>query len=857
MAIANYFKTYHELVLSRVLSGQTGLYPHQREALLSLYQKAVGGEMNGLHRQAALILAGVGTGKTLIQALTPFILAPWMQGECALFLSDNCTLRDRFLRDFPTDAKGHPHYQQWLLYGLNILPPGVPPPTIVGLDASNFNSYAYAMHCADILVGNRQFVINLVNRGDIEPDSLGILIIDEAHFAAASSYRTITRYFENALLTYFTGSKFRSDNQPLPYVRYSEVSDWDVNNDAIVHYAPVADYEFSLQDAWKLEPPPIKKVTLQEATSEAFLIEEEGEEISYTPEEFFNKVECDRLWFRKILFADNFSLPVLQKTVEILLAKRQKTGQPHAAIVRALNIPHVHRITELLEKNFPLLKGRVGSIHSDREGFDLAGRPGEIIQRFYNGDLWVLVHCGMVGVGFDHPWASVSCCLCVLKSLSPAEQEWGRIVRRVPGESPGYFPSLEHPNWGVIVTHESLAIRPLFEKFLQGMESDTIKDIHPSRPNPVLVSEYEAGETILSLSDTSSLRSGDILQLSTWVESEHSPPPKFNLSQELASTTVAESTSSYNSESEEHSLIAVAVSSEPESSLVQEVNTDSSLPSNDLVSPPLPWQNEVDAIAKNLEKIRSLRTFNIQVEAVLDEKHVQIAPTWNDIPRGAKIKRERTPQSLPDAHFLSHVNLDWQVMVGDKLMSYTEYKKREVLQQKGFDLDEEGEIVSNGVKLRSLMPDSAYQLFLKGLEAELTHIDVEVPQNEQAIARPDKAKMETQGRYGGQIRSLIHDLLHQRRFIPDGKNGTFLLNSPVPLLQDEIDRIEAKDEKFSFKNNQQFLHSAVFAYIKEATGRSFSEHNEEQYREVYQLARIYLLRLREQLQWKVNKETNN
>jgi hypothetical protein len=855
MAIANYFKTYHELVLSRVLSGQTGLYPHQREAILALYQKAVRGEMDGLHRQAALILAGVGTGKTLIQALTPFILAPWMLGERALFLSDNCTLRDRFLRDFPTDTKGHPYYQQWLLYNLNILPAGVPPPTIVGLDASNFNSYAYAMHCADILVGNRQFVVNLVNRGDIEPNEMGILIIDEAHFAAAASYRTITRYFENALLTYFTGSKFRSDSQPLPYVRYTEVSDWDINNDAIVHYAPVADYEFSLQDAWKLDPPPIKKVTLQEATSEAFLIEEEGEEIAYTPEEFFHKAESDRLWFRRILFADNFSFPVLQKTVEILLAKRQKTGQPHAAIVRALNIPHVHRVTELLEKNFPLLKGRVGGIHSDREGFDLAGRPGDIIQRFYQGDLWILVHCGMVGVGFDHPWASVSCCLCVLKSLSPAEQEWGRIVRRVPGEAPGYFPRLEHPNWGVIVTHDSLDIRPLFEKFLQGMESDTIKDILPPRPNPILVSEYEAGETVLSLSDTSSLRSGDILQLSTWVEAETTTQPKFNLTRELASANVVTTKSIDNRElsvnpqtlsvcdSVSNSQVPISPSPSPE------IDSQSSITSQTL-TPTQPWQNEVDAIAENLEKIRSLRTFNIQVEAVLDEKHIQIAPTWNDIPRGAKIQRERTPQSLPDAHFLSHVNLDWQVMVGDEIMSYREYKKREILEQKGFNLDAEGEIVSQGVKLRSLMPDSAYQLFLKGLEAELTSIDVDVPQNTNAIARPDKAKMETQGRYGGQIRSLIHDLLRQRRFVPDGKNGTFLLTQPVALLQEELDRVNAKEEAVTFKNNQQFLHSAVFAYIKEATGRSFSEHNEEQYREAYQLVRIYLLRLREQLQWK-------
>ena len=81
----NYFLNYHELVLSRLTSGRTKLYPHQVQALLAIYQKASKGEMDGSYRQAALILAGVGTGKTLIQAIAPYILASWMQGRQALF----------------------------------------------------------------------------------------------------------------------------------------------------------------------------------------------------------------------------------------------------------------------------------------------------------------------------------------------------------------------------------------------------------------------------------------------------------------------------------------------------------------------------------------------------------------------------------------------------------------------------------------------------------------------------------------------------------------------------------------------------------------------------------------------------
>ncbi len=844
MTSNNHFLCYHELVLNRLLTGATKLYPHQREALLAIYQKAMRGEMDSSPRQAALILCGVGTGKTLVETLTPYLLAPWMSGNKALFLSDNCTLRARFLRDFPTDRLGRPVYDQWLLYSLDILPPGVPPPKIVELDAGHFESYAYTMHSCDMLVGNRQFVLNLVNRGDIAPETIGVIAIDEAHFSAAASYRTVTQYFNSALLTYFTGSKFRSDSQPLPYVHYDEVPEFDEQGNPVIRYAPRADYEFSLQDAWKLDPPPIKKLMLQEATSEAFLVEEEGVEVSYSPEAFFAKAEADRLWFRQILFADSFSMPVLQMAVEVLQKKRNSTGQPHKIIVRALNIPHVHRVAKLLAENFPVLTERVGIIHSDHDSYDLAGRPSDVLQRFYNGDLWVLVHCGMVGVGFDHAFASVSCCLCILKTMSPAEQEWGRIIRRVPGEAPGYFPKIEHPNWGVVVTHESLSIRPLFEQFQQGVESDIISDVPTSpRPTPILTTEYEAGETVLTLTDTASLKPGDVLQLSARVEPTPAVSPKFDLRSELRSTgslSVAEEQGKYQIKHEGL-----------ENERQMESDRDSTAVSGADCSPPpspLPWQTEVDAIANRLSEIRRVRTYQVQVEAILDDRRVQITPTWSDLPRGTKVKREHLSKPLPEANFLNHVNLDWQVMVGEQLISYSQYKRMVLLQSKGLELNAEGEITASGIPLHQTMPVAVYEVFLKGLEAELANTEFEIPHAE-VIARPDRAKMEMQARYGGQVKSLIHDLFRQRHLIPDGVSGTSLIERPVRLLVEAIERVQAQGHEVPFRNNQQLLHSAVFGYIKETTGRSWSEHTEQQYKEAYQQARIYLMRLVEQLQW--------
>jgi hypothetical protein len=53
----------------------------------------------------------------------------------------------------------------------------------------------------------------------------------------------------------------------------------------------------------------------------------------------------------------------------------------------------------------------------------------------------------MLGVGFDHKWISVSCCLCVFKSMSPAEQEWGRALRKVYLLFLGYTPAPNGTRW--------------------------------------------------------------------------------------------------------------------------------------------------------------------------------------------------------------------------------------------------------------------------------------------------------------------------------------------------------------------------------------------------------------------------
>ena len=208
----------------------------------------------------------------------------------------------------------------------------------------------------------------------------------------------------------------------------------------------------------------------------------------------------------------------------------------------------------------------------------------------------------MIGVGFDHKWASVSCCLCVLKSLSPAEQEWGRIIRKVPGDAPSSFPQLEHPNWGVVVTHESLQIRPLFQEFLQGKESDIIAaNPTPSKAKPVLTTGYEAGETVLSVDNTANLQPEDVIKLTAVVEPSIPTPPKFDLKQELLSTgslsqPISEEKSSTNpsTDTDKNEPLSV-LSGLPLAEAFQQPPSETMQPPEE--APP-PWEKEASAISQ-------------------------------------------------------------------------------------------------------------------------------------------------------------------------------------------------------------------------------------------------------------------
>ena len=74
----SYFHQYSSTVISRLYSGKMGLYAHQQQALLKLFEMGAKGELSPENRQpdssAGFFLLGVGCGKTIVLQAAPYVL---------------------------------------------------------------------------------------------------------------------------------------------------------------------------------------------------------------------------------------------------------------------------------------------------------------------------------------------------------------------------------------------------------------------------------------------------------------------------------------------------------------------------------------------------------------------------------------------------------------------------------------------------------------------------------------------------------------------------------------------------------------------------------------------------------------
>jgi superfamily II DNA or RNA helicase len=748
MITSSYFAKYNSIVMRHLFDQKTELYPHQEQSLLKLHDLAVKGELNPKRsqgRKSAFLLIGVGCGKTVILQSAPYILGQHILGRQVIFLSDNCTLRQRVMDDFPIKQVGKkyvPIQQGWPLYKYGLLSPDTPPPQIVELKPDS-KTYRFDYQAADILVTNRQFLINLVKNGVINPDAVGLIVVDEAHHSAAKTYLDIFNYFDNASLVFLTGSRNRGDGEPLPFIQYENVESEEDNGQIVLKRAPKPDFEFTIQDAWKQKSPIIKKIAFSPARSEAFRVEEDGKEYEYTVEEFFLKAETDRQWFRQCILANSFCEPVLNRAVEILELKRQG-NRPHKMIIRALNIHHADRLYQLCQ-NYSLLQGRVGLVHSKLEEYDSEGRPHEVIEKFYKDEYIALIHVSMIGEGFNEPYASVSVPLCVMRSIQKAEQEFGRIIRKVDGTDPSNDVDFQSDNLAVVVTHAALGIDKLFNKFLAGEEAILVEEESEEeeiKRHRVLTDNYSAGDELLHLSSTDGLHTGDQVMVKTY-----------------------------------------------------------------------------DNLGKE-------QKYYFQIEDVVGDGTLQVTPISVEIPKDSPARKSYNNDD--DAiQFKGHIGLEWYLLIDGEYISINDYRRKEVIKKRNFDLDKDGEIInSSGIKIKNFGPE-LHQGIVDLIEHELKTI--EIPYNQLVSCRPDQEKKDRQQSYRKQVNRAIYNLLSDQLFVPDGKDGT-------SLIELELECLKGCSQKTAEKNSD-FLMSQIFGYVKRQTGKEWRDHQtDDEYEAAKKLA---------------------
>jgi hypothetical protein len=275
-----------------------------------------------------------------------------------------------------------------------------------------------------------------------------------------------------------------------------------------------------------------------------------------------------------------------------------------------------------------------------------------------------------------------------MRSLTVAEQEFGRIIRRVQGRPLGKFPDYHHENWGVVVTHEMLEIGPLFQKFIEGMPTAPLSGygetpsltVEPTLEKPRLTSEYEAGETTLTLTNTQTLKPGDLILLSATIQPVAQPVPKFDLVEELRSTGSLSIDNLKEAVNPQENLTATSNKTPQQIPLPIEDNQHPKPSITDRV---------VDMIAEHLQKSLETRTVSVRVEAVLDNHTVQIAPIWSDLPIGTDlVKKPLIKQPIPETqtNFIHHLGLDWTILAEGEWIKFSDYRKRVVLRRHNLDL---------------------------------------------------------------------------------------------------------------------------------------------------------------------------
>ena len=371
----------------------------------------------------ALIQIPVGCGKSGVAAILPFGIA---EGR-VLVIAPNLTIKDEIHKTLDITNKQKCFWQQRGVLEDRHMKSG---PYVCTLDSGNL-SVCEKSHI--VLTNIQQFGTN-TNADKLTrfpEDFFDLIIVDEAHHAAAASWKRVFKRFPNAKVANLTATPFRSDQQNL-------------EGELIFRYpfksATIKGY--------------VKKLKASYVAPSELTFTMKGEQRTFTLKEVLEIKEEE--WFsRGVALSVPCNESIVDNSLEKLEQLRQ-TGTKHQLIAVACSIDHARQVRSLYkERGY-----EAAIIHSSPNKEEDERANEEVLRDLYSGILDCIVQVQMLGEGFDHPKLSVAAIFRPFRSLAPYIQFVGRILRVVVQNDP------THPdNYGHIVTHAGMNLDELLKQF--------------------------------------------------------------------------------------------------------------------------------------------------------------------------------------------------------------------------------------------------------------------------------------------------------------------------------------------------------------------------------------------------------
>jgi len=407
------------LEASADIENNMNLREPQREAYARAYEFFSSG------KQKAVIQLPVGCGKSGVASILPFGIA---KGR-VLVITPNLTIKDELQKTLDITNRQKCFWRRMQILKDTDMIAG---PYVCTLETGNI-SVCEQSHI--ILTNIHQLATNAEKwLNQFPQDFFDMIIVDEAHHGAASSWKLVFSRFPNAKVVNLTATPFRSDRQ-------------EIDGDLIYRYA----FKSASIKGF------IKKLKASYVAPTELTFTVAGQARIFSLEEVLAMKEEE--WFsRGVALSDPCNISIVNNSLE-KLEQLRLSGTKHQIIAVACSINHGQRIRSLYEE-----RGyRAEIVHSKLD----ADKQEAVIRDLKNGTLDCIVQVQMLGEGFDHPKLSVAAIFRPFRSLAPYIQFVGRILRVVVQNDPN------HPdNYGHIVTHVGMNLDEQLKRFKQFENDD-------------------------------------------------------------------------------------------------------------------------------------------------------------------------------------------------------------------------------------------------------------------------------------------------------------------------------------------------------------------------------------------------